>query len=85
VDERVVANTGPKLHNAEPGSHSDMHREGGTFLFRSVSMPAFAEDLSTFIQVDRPVLDRTGPKLEARKGPIEMPVVDHVEIEPTEN
>ena len=95
-----------------------MQRVDGTFVFHAMSMPQLADDLSTFVQVDRPVLDRTGIrgvfdfslkfadsttelkrvlnegdgpsiftliqeqlglKLEGRKGPIEMLVVDHVE------
>jgi uncharacterized protein (TIGR03435 family) len=51
---------GPKLHKAEPGGNTDMRGENGSFVFRSTSMPQFAEDFSSLSQVDRPVLDRTG-------------------------
>ncbi|HEY3825406.1 MAG TPA: TIGR03435 family protein, partial [Bryobacteraceae bacterium] len=56
----VTAQSGPKLHKAEPDSNTDMRGENGSFVFRGTSMPQFAEDLSTLSQVDRPVLDRTG-------------------------
>jgi uncharacterized protein (TIGR03435 family) len=124
VYELVAAKSGPKLHKAEPGGHTGMKGENGSFVFEGTSMPQFAEDLATLSQVDRPVLDRTGIpgvfdfnlkfgesndemkraliagdgasiftliqeqlglKLEARKGPVEMLVIDHVERVPTEN
>lgn len=120
----AVAKSGPKLHKADPGGNTSMNGENGSFAFRGTSMPQFAEDLSTFSQVDRPVLDRTGIpgvfdfnlkfgdsndemkralvtgdgvsiftivqeqlglKLEARKGPVEMLVIDHVARAPGEN
>jgi uncharacterized protein (TIGR03435 family) len=56
----TVSKSGPKLHKAEPQSNSGMQRVDGTFVFDAMSMPQLADDLSTFVQVDRPVLDRTG-------------------------
>jgi uncharacterized protein (TIGR03435 family) len=56
----VVASSGPKLHIAEPGGNTNMRAENGGFVFRSTSMPQFADDLSSLIFMDRPVLDRTG-------------------------
>ena len=120
----VEAKSGPKLHKAELGGHTNMKGENGSFVFEGTSMPQFAEDLATLSQVDRPVLDRTGIpgvfdfnlkfgesndemkraliagdgasiftliqeqlglKLEARRGPVEMLVIDHVVRVPTEN
>jgi hypothetical protein len=120
----VTANSGPKLHKADPDGNTNMRGVNGSFVFRSASMPQFAENLSTLSQVDRPVLDRTGIpgafdfnlkfgesndemkraliagdgpsiftiiqeqlglKLEARKGPVDMLVIDHVEKVPTGN
>lgn len=56
----ATAQSGPKLHKAEPGGNSAMTREAGSFVFHSRSMPQFADDLSGLARVDRPVLDRTG-------------------------
>jgi uncharacterized protein (TIGR03435 family) len=56
----VVTRSGPKLHTANPDSNTDMRGENGSFVFRGTSMAQFADDLSTMIFVDRPVLDRTG-------------------------
>lgn len=56
----TVTKSGPKLHKAEPGGHTDMRAENGSFVFRGTSMEQFADDLAVLRNVDRPVLDRTG-------------------------
>ncbi len=56
----VAAKSGPKLHKADADGNTSININNGSFVYHHISMPEFAENLSTFTQVDRPVLDRTG-------------------------
>ena len=55
----VPVQSGPKLHKADAGGNTSINITNGSFVFHPVSMPEFAANLSSFAQVDRPVLDRT--------------------------
>ena len=56
----VAVKSGPKLHKADADGNTSINVNNGSFVFHHISMPEFAANLSTFTQVDRPVLDRTG-------------------------
>jgi uncharacterized protein (TIGR03435 family) len=69
VYELVAAKGGPKLPAPKTDDTSPSHSseslprvEDGNFVFRDTSMPEFAEKLSQFRELDRPVVDRTGIK-----------------------
>ena len=49
-----------KLQRASPDQSAGMTVENGSFVFRRVTMAGFAERLTDFSTIDRPVLDRTG-------------------------
>jgi uncharacterized protein (TIGR03435 family) len=109
----LVANT--KLRPAESGENPGLSVVNGSFVFRRLTMPEFAERLSDLSAIDRPVIDKTGreglfditlesaasamrndpdsifPSLEraglrlnSRKGPLEVLVVDQAR-KPSEN
>jgi uncharacterized protein (TIGR03435 family) len=56
----VVTKSGPKLHKADADGNTSINVNNGSFVYHHISMPEFAANLSTFAQVDHPVLDRTG-------------------------
>ncbi len=56
----VAAKSGPKLHKADADGNTSININNGSFVYHHISMLEFAANLSTFSQVDRPVLDRTG-------------------------
>jgi uncharacterized protein (TIGR03435 family) len=70
VYELVSAKGGPKLPapktdgalSAAHSSESLPRVEDGNFVFHDTSIPEFAEKLSQFRDIDRPVVDRTGIK-----------------------
>ena len=61
VYELVPGKDGSKLQQNHDGAQTAVRRGSqGEMIFTNVSMPAFAFDLS--MQVDRPVIDKTGIK-----------------------
>ena len=60
VYELVAGKRAPKLRRARADENSSLRVIDGDFVFEHTSMPEFAEKLSDFAGVDRPVLDKTG-------------------------
>jgi uncharacterized protein (TIGR03435 family) len=110
VYELVAPSKGARLRQSGPDQKAGMSVVNGSFVFQRVSMSAFAERISDFSAIDRPVLDKTGIegffditlpsaasamladpqsifsaiegvglRLDSRRGPVEIVVVDHVE------
>ena len=55
----VVTKSGPKLHKADADGNTSINVNNGSFVYHHISMPEFAANLSTFTQVEHPVLDGT--------------------------
>jgi uncharacterized protein (TIGR03435 family) len=125
IYEMVVARSGLKIKEVEPGEHSGTWQSARELTAKSEPLPHFADVLSRL--VDRPVVDKTGVsgvfdfaleysrddgrpvhrpddnsidvppsiftalqeklglKLEPKKGPVEILVIDAAEKVPTEN
>jgi uncharacterized protein (TIGR03435 family) len=56
----LVARGTPKLQKADVTDSASFGVADGDFVFRATSMPEFADRLSDFATVDRPVIDNTG-------------------------
>ncbi len=60
VYELLAPRSLARLKSADGNAKQSLTVENGSFVLRDVTMPEFAERLSDFSGVDRPVIDRTG-------------------------